>query len=93
MILNKQINHWIKFIHGLKLINYINPHSLSKYHYFKLQCHLIMMDNEIITLGENMMMRLELNFEKNHFGQQCKKNFKYCHGMNVTPLALLSKIL
>jgi hypothetical protein len=32
---------------------------LSKYEYFKLQCHLIMMDNEIVTIGEYMMTRLE----------------------------------
>jgi hypothetical protein len=53
----------MKFIHGLKMnhikIIYINFHLLSKYQYFKLQCHLIMMDSEIVKVGKNMMMRLE----------------------------------
>jgi hypothetical protein len=31
---------------------YFNLHLLSKYEYFKLQCHLRMMDNEIVTINK-----------------------------------------
>jgi len=58
----------MKFIHGYKMnkfkITHIKFHLLSKYEYFKLQSHFIMMDNEIVTIGENIMMRLE--FFKNN---------------------------
>jgi hypothetical protein len=55
-----------------------------------------MMDNEIVTIGENMMIRLIffLKFvQKIIFVNNVKQFLKYCHGMNVTPLALLSTIL
>ncbi len=50
----------MKFINDWKTNNFksinIHPHLLSKYGYFKLECHFIMIDNEIVIIGENVMM-------------------------------------
>ncbi len=46
------------------------------------------MDNEIVIIGENMMIRPKtiLNFFlRNHFHEQCEAIQKNCHGMSVTP--------
>jgi hypothetical protein len=48
-----------------------------------------MMDNEIVIVGENMMMgpKWFLKFcLRNHFHENIKQFKKYCHGMNVNPL-------
>jgi len=55
-------------------------------HISNLNGHLIMMDNEIVTIEENMMMGPKSFLKKcseNHFHQQFKQFKKYCHRMNV----------
>jgi hypothetical protein len=52
----------MKFTYDWKInkfnIIYIHPHLLSKYLYFKFECHLIMMDNEVVTVNENENMMM-----------------------------------